>query len=74
MVILCRRLETQACAGAGGIATTNSRDTIYQAKISPTCDKLAPRRWEALLVTASTAVYSTITGGRLTRVKEVGVL
>ena len=40
----------------GVVVRTNSRDTIYQAEISPVCDKPAPHRSEALRATASRAV------------------
>ena len=73
MTILCRFWRPEPALVQKAVARTNSRDTIYQAEISLTCDKSAPRCSEALLVTASRAVYSTITGGHLLRV-EWGVL
>ena len=51
--------------------TTNSRDTIYQVKISPTCDKLATCHLEALYrqqLIGSSAVSSLVgVCGRLVR-------
>ena len=42
MATICRVLRLKPALAQGAVTRTNSRDTIYQAKISPVCDELAP--------------------------------
>ena len=54
--------RSKSALAQGVVVKTNSRDTIYEAGISPTCDESARVvQSEALLATANRVVYSAIT-------------
>ena len=74
MATIRRVWRLKPALAQGAVVRTNSRDTIYQAKISPACDELALCHFEALQATTSRAVYSTITGKRLVRIEGAGGL